>query len=187
MTKLPVYYLPGHGGHLMTGLGQGILERGYSVTGREIRDEFSKLSFQEKIDIVSQDLMETFWREDARIIANSFGAYLFLHAQTQCPPFVGRVLLLSPIVGDFHHDQSHRGFIPPRADKILEWAQAGRMPVPRECEIHVGSEDWQSNPCNVKSLGKLMGIPVTVVPGGEHMLDKTYVGGVLDRWLADGA
>ena len=171
----------------MTGLGQAILERGYSVTGREIRDEFSKLSFQEKIDIVSQDLIETFSREDAKVIANSFGAYLFLHAQTQCPPFVGKVLLLSPIVGDFHHDQTHRGFIPPRAEKILEWAKAGRMPVPRVCEIHVGSDDWQSNPCTVKSLGELLDIPVTVVPKGEHMLDKIYVGGVLDRWLGDDA
>ena len=29
-----VYYLPGHGGQLHTGLGEGLLSRGWQVTGR---------------------------------------------------------------------------------------------------------------------------------------------------------
>ena len=29
-----VYYLPGHGGQLHTGLGEGLLSRGWHVTGR---------------------------------------------------------------------------------------------------------------------------------------------------------
>jgi hypothetical protein len=59
----------------------------------------------------------------------------------------------------------------------------GEMPVPRICEVHVGSEDWQSNPENVRMLGKLLGVSVTVVQGGGHMLGKEYVGPLLDRWL----
>ena len=30
-----VYYLPGRGGEITTDLGQGLLDRGFSVTGRE--------------------------------------------------------------------------------------------------------------------------------------------------------
>jgi hypothetical protein len=55
--------------------------------------------------------------------------------------------------------------------------------MPRNAEIHVGSEDWQSNPEAVKSLWEKTGVPVTVVPGAGHMLGKEYVGRVLDRWL----
>jgi hypothetical protein len=49
--------------------------------------------------------------------------------------------------------------------------------------MHVGSEDWQSNPTNVTALCSLLGIDVTVVPNAGHMLPKEYVGNLLDRWL----
>lgn len=53
------------------------------------------------------------------------------------------------------------------------------------CEIHVGSEDWQSAPESVKELGRLLNIPVHIVPNSGHMLDKVYVSGVLDAWLGE--
>jgi hypothetical protein len=51
------------------------------------------------------------------------------------------------------------------------------------CEIHVGSEDWQSNPKNVQNFAELVGISFHVVEGDGHMLSKEYVGSLLDRWL----
>jgi hypothetical protein len=55
---------------------------------------------------VAQDLRAHFWDESARVIANSFGAYLFLYAQARLPAFPGRVLLLSPIVSGFYDDKT---------------------------------------------------------------------------------
>jgi hypothetical protein len=49
--------------------------------------------------------------------------------------------------------------------------------------MHVGEEDWQSIPANVQALGRLTGITVIVVPGGDHDLGKDYVGPLLDQWL----
>ena len=98
---IPIYYLPGHGGRLTSGLGQALVDRGYEVVGRETVGDFARLSFQEQIELVAQDLKTDFWYEDSRVIANSYGAYLFLHAQTMLPAYVGKVLLLSPIVGEF--------------------------------------------------------------------------------------
>lgn len=182
MSK-PVYYLTGMGGRLDTGLGQGLLNRGFDISGRELVGDFRNLDFQKQIDHIVEDLRDNFWYEDARIIANSFGAYLFLHAQTQMPAYVGRVILLSPIVGEFGNEQTHMNFIPPRAGKLIELARVGQFPVPKQCQVHVGSEDWQSNPKNVTAFGELLGIDVTVVPNAGHMLPKEYVGGLLDRWL----
>jgi len=51
-----IYYLPGAGGELRKGLGEGILSRGFDFMGRETRGEFQRLEFQEKIDLVTQDL-----------------------------------------------------------------------------------------------------------------------------------
>lgn len=75
------------GGRLDSGLGQSLLGRGFELAGRELVGEFRKLDFQQQVDLVVCDLQGNFWQEDARVIANSFGTYLFLHAQAQMSAF----------------------------------------------------------------------------------------------------
>lgn len=182
-----VYYLPGHGGQLATGLGQGLMDRGFPVAGRETRGDLRSLPFDDQVQVVMQDLQDHFWYEQAQVICNSFGSYLFLHAQAQMPAFVGRVLLLSPIVGEFTNEQTRTSFSPPRPQRLKELAETGQFNAPTHCEIHVGEEDWQSIPANVQAFGQLTGIPVTVVPKGGHDLGKAYVGPLLNRWLPSNA
>jgi alpha-beta hydrolase superfamily lysophospholipase len=182
MTK-HVYYLTGMNGQLRTGLGQGLLGRGLDVSGRELVGDFRKLDFQQQVELIADDLRDNFWHEDSHVIANSFGAYLFLHAQAQMEPFIGKVMLLSPIIGEFGNEESQMNFIPPRADKLRLLAESGSFPVPKQCEIYVGSEDWQSNPTNVTAFGSMLGIAVTFVPNAGHMLPKEYVRDLLDIWL----
>lgn len=178
-----IYYLPGYGGQLATGLGRALMDRGFDVAGRETRGDFRSLPFDEQIKAVMLDLQNHFWDEQAQVVCNSFGAYLFLHAQTQMASFPGRVLLLSPIVGEFTNEQAGSTFSPPRPTKLKELAEANKFNVPSRCEIHVGQEDWQSIPANVQAFGLLTGIHTTVVPGGGHDLGKDYVSPLLDRWL----
>lgn len=185
MTKKKTfYYLPGQGGRLRQGLGAALLERNTDVQGQEIHGDFQKADFATRVSIVADDLKRDHWGDDSLVIANSYGAYLFLHAQAELSAYPGRVLLLSPIVGEFDSEELQIGFIPPRARKIFEMATTGTYPVPVDCQIHVGSEDWQSNPKNVAKLGLLFNIPVHVVPNNGHMLEKGYVAQVLDTWLA---
>lgn len=183
-TAMPViYYLPGHGGRIDTGLGRELIRRGYGLIGRETIGAFLALPFQEQVDLVAQDLLGRCGSEGSRVVANSYGAYLFLHAQAQLPPYPGSVLLLSPIVGEFTNDELMVGFIPPRSRKLWDMAQRGALPAPSHCEIHVGAQDWQSNPQAVTALAVRLGLAVTVVPNAGHALGKQYVGAVLDRWL----
>ena len=84
-----VFYLPGRGGEIKTGLGQGLLDRGFSVTGRETRGAFLKLNFQQQLDAICSDLQAEFWHEDAKLVAVSYGCYLFLHAQICMPASPG--------------------------------------------------------------------------------------------------
>ena len=178
-----IYYLPGRGGLISTGLGEELLKRGFHLTGRETVGDFRKLGFGEQVDLVARDLTELHWHESGRVIANSFGAYFFLHAQAQLPPYPGKVLLLSPIVGDFSDEETMRFFVPPRSGKLQKLAETDLFPKPVCCEVHVGEDDWQSIPENVENLAKAVGFSVTVVPGMGHMLDKAYVRGLLDCWL----
>jgi hypothetical protein len=182
-TAKTIYYLPGYGGQLATGLGRALMERGFDVAGRETRGDFRSLPFDEQIATVGQDLKDHFWHADARVICNSYGAYLFLHAQAQLQSFPGRVLLLSPIVGEFTNSEARTSFSPPRPTRLMDLAEAGHLTVPRQCEMHVGEDDWQSIPANVQALGRIAGIPVFLVVGGGHDLGKDYVGDLLSRWL----
>jgi len=130
-TAKTIYYLPGYGGQLGTGLGRALMDRGFDVAGRETRGNFRSLPFDEQIATVGQDLKDHFWHADARVICNSFGAYLFFHAQTQMPSFPGRVLLLSPIVGEFTNAEARTSFSPPRPTRLKDLAEAGQFTVPR--------------------------------------------------------
>jgi len=183
-SSSPIYYLPGRGGRLDAGLGTALVARNLLVSGRETVGEFAGLSFQEQIELVAQDIQAGFWLKEAKILANSFGAYLFLHAQTLMPAYIGKVLLLSPIVGEFSNNETGTHFVPPRSRKLKELAQAKKFPTPQSCEIHVGEQDWQSNPEHASEFGRLLNISVTVVPRAGHMLPKEYVTTVLDQWLS---
>jgi hypothetical protein len=97
--------------------------------------------------------------------------------------FIGKLLLLSPIVGEFSNEDIRMGFIPPYSKRLFELASSGSYPRLKQCEIHVGSEDWQSNPQNVTAFADRLDITVSVVQGDGHSLSKHYVSAQLDRWL----
>ena len=179
-NDIPIYYLPGHGGRITNGLGLALVGRGHEVVGRETVGDFKKLDFNDQVTTIANDIKEHFWREDAKIIANSFGGYLLLHALLQLTPYIGKILLLSPIVGEFSSEEISMGFIPPYANRLSELASSNRYPVPMNCSLHVGSEDWQSNPENVTKFANLLGLPVTVVPNAGHQLPKDYVLSLLE-------
>lgn len=178
-----LYYLPGRGGRLETGLGMELINRGYSLSGRELLGTFSRLRFSDQVERVAQDLQERFWHDAAQVIANSFGAYLFLHAQALLPPYIGKVLLLSPVVGSVTDKQTMTFYRPPRAGQLEQLVLDGTYPVPTSCRIYVGGNDWQANPESIAAFANPLGIDVTVVAGAGHMLDKAYVRSVLDDWL----
>lgn len=160
------------------------MDRGFDVTGRETIGEFKDLTFSDQVETVKEDLLNQFWTEDSRIIANSFGAYLFLHAQASLEPYPGTVLLLSPIVGGFADDETGRFFSPPQEHKLLKLAEAGQFPMLKNCEVHTGSEDWQSHPDTVTKFFGLLDLDVLVAEGRGHSLGEDYVSLLLDSWLS---
>jgi hypothetical protein len=173
----------GMGGHLMQGLGEELINRGLEVTGRELVGDFKSLDFQSQVSLAVEVLRKESLKENSRVIANSFGAYLFLHAQAELEPFAGKVLLLSPIVGEFFDEDTLRTFIPPRSRKIFEMIEIDKFPILLNCEIHAGENDWQSNPQNVNKIGSYFACKVNIVPNAGHILPKEYVKSVLDNFL----
>ena len=56
MTPKTIYYLPGHGRSLETGLGEALLLRGYNVSGRATVGEFKEFLFSDQVNIIADDL-----------------------------------------------------------------------------------------------------------------------------------
>ena len=161
------------------------MNRSFDLTGRETRGEFKDLSFTDQVETVKEDLLNNFWTEDSSVIANSFGAYIFLHAQASLEPYPGKVLLLSPIVGGFADEETGRFFSPPQEHKLSKLSEAGQFPVPKSCEVHTGSEDWQSHPDAVTKFFGSLGVDAVIAEGRGHSLGDEYVSSVLVMWFAN--
>lgn len=178
-----VYYLPGWSGRLTTGLGQGLMDRGFDVSGRETRDQFRDLPFLDQVQLVANDLQNYFWTPESMVVANSFGGYLLLNALPHLPPYVGKILLLSPIIGTFEDVATSRTFEPPYSERLKQLLLEKKIPRPLRIEVHTGSLDWQSSPAELTIFFAKLEIPVTVAEDRGHMLGADYVGTLLDRWL----
>ena len=94
-------------------------------------------------------------------------------------------LLLSPIVGGFAYDETGRFFSPPQEHKLSKLAEAGQFPVTKNCEVHTGSEDWQSHPDAVTKFCGLLCVTAVVTEGRGHSLGEEYVSSVLVMWFAN--
>ena len=178
-----IYYLTGRGGQLDKGVGEGLLGRGYNLRGREMSGKFDTLPIQNQIDLVTQDLQDGFWQKESKIIAVSYGAYLLLHALSDLEPYIGSILLLSPVLGGITSGEAMRYFSPPRADKLQHLISEGTFPKPSKIEIHVGDNDWQSPYQRAEQFALSMGGECFVVPHTRHQLGREYVSPVLDSWL----
>ena len=178
-----IYLLPGLRGRLDRGLGAALLDRDLQVTGRETVGAFDSLPFQDQVAIVANDLRQYFWHPQARVIGNSFGAYLFLHAQSQLPPFPGRVLLLSPLLGEGTNATTGQSFQSPGVERLNRYLASDQCLLPTHLDIHVGEHDWQASPERWQALAPLLGFTVHTVANGGHRLDPAYVTAVLDQWL----
>lgn len=178
-----IYYLTGRGGKLHTGVGQGLIDRGFKVSGREMSGRFDSLTIQEQLDLIKGDLQANFWHTDAKIIAVSYGAYLLLHTLASLESYPGSILLLSPVLGGVINSAEMRFYSPPRSDKLMELAGTEKFSKPREIEIHVGDNDWQSPYQRVIDFSHAVDGKFNVASDTGHDLGKAYVSTILDEWL----
>ena len=154
------------------------------MSGRETLGDFAKLPLPHQAQAIAKDLQAEFWDSAAQVIANSYGAYLLLFAQSLMPAFPGKVLLLSPVIGAATQSSvGNVSFAPPYADRLMALARLGELVVPQHCEIHVGANDWQCPAERLSEFGRLTGVPVIIVPDAGQMLNHGYVCAILDQWL----
>jgi len=178
-----IYYLTGRGGRLDTGVGQGLLDRGLDIVGREMSGDFDLLSISEQVGLIRRDLQTGFWSHQSRVLAVSYGAYLLMQTLSELEPYPGSILLLSPVLGGVCSEEKMRYFSPPRAGKLMSLIDESAFPAPRRLEIHVGDNDWQSPYERAEVFADSLGGKCFTVANTGHDLGVNYVSPVLDLWL----
>lgn len=177
--KSLVYLIPGRDETLKDDLG-GILSRmGFRFQERELTADFLDLWFREQLAPIRMDLEAGFWKREAVLVGKSMGGYLLLHALADMPPFPGKVLLFSPVLGAAMA-QTERGLYvvrPPRADRLRQLAGCGKYPAPRYTEIHTGTEDHGCAPSLAEEIAGKLGnnCRLFLVKGAGHNLDLEYM------------
>ena len=183
-----IYYCPGRGGRLNSGLGLEISARGFDLIGREIagpspRDQsnpFASLSFQQQVEVIQHDLKTHAWTRDALVIGNSFGAYLIAHSILQLGYFPGKCRFISPVLGAVK--TTGMLFKPPKSGALKDAIESQSFPSIM-LDIIVGSRDEHFLPEFAKKLNQETIGSIELIDGEGHRLNHEILKAKLDQWL----
>lgn len=168
-----IYYLPGRNGRVAEGLGTFLQGQCDQLSGREVSGDLKMLVFEDQLEAIRQDLLDSHWHDDGRLVANSYGAYLLLHTLVDMEHYPGNIVLLSPILGAVQTPKLF--FRPPRAKRLLQSFEEGTFPKPKTLKCIVGEFDWQSESGRCVGLCDAVNGRLSVVLNGHHNLDSEIV------------
>ena len=176
-------YITGRTGDANQGLGAYLKELDPNRIGLSVNNTFLNLDFVEQVSVVKK-LITEFDGPTTAIIANSYGAYLVLHALISAPVYQCKVLLLSPALGGLMDKKAMVYARQPSTNKFEQTLNAGAITKPSHLEFHIGEHDGGYDPARVAGL---LGADVlNVIPGQGHMLDKTTVAQIVRGFLDKG-
>lgn len=160
------------------------MKTGCDVYGREIVPLFSHLGFSRQIQLIQSDIITGFMNEYAILVADSYGAYLLLHALAELVPHPGRILMFSPVLGEGISSQRNFGVRPPRSKQLMRLVSEMKYPVPGKLEIHTGADD---NGCDPKLaeyfFSFIKNADLHIIQGQGHRLSPAYIECVVNNFI----
>jgi hypothetical protein len=146
-----------------------------------LSSSFSKLKFSEQISNIREKLNDFQHNGGHLVIANSFGAYFFLHCVLNNPKLGNlRSLLLSPVLGQ--SQLGGLGRIPPQALKLKTHLKAKQLSI-KDSSILAGSIDPVINWQMIGFLQKYDSVKVIIAKGENHQINPDIVQAFIDRWI----
>jgi len=184
MNKQTIYLIPGRNVKFSGLIGSLIIENGHAILGREVVDTFSKLRISEQTKLIQEDITTHFWHQEAKLVAQSYGAYLLIHALIEMEtPFPGKVLLLSPVLGASSSATNKVVACPPRHKKLIQTARENKLPH-LDIEVHTGEHDNGCDPLLAQEI--FTTIPTSrfhIVKNMGHNLEVDYVRAALNNFF----
>jgi len=164
-----IYYLPGRYETCLEHAGAVFSKAGLRYYGRDVADEFLRLTFSHQIETIKSDI-RNYMTEKALLVGRSFGGYLILHAICEIGAYPGRILLFNPMLGRYINEKQMCGIIPPRADLLFSLALSGEFPKIRSLTIAAGEHDMQCPPEIASKFIEALGSNARLImmPGQGH-------------------
>ena len=135
-----LHYITGRGGSVDQGLSLYLstLTRNYQALANN--SELHKLAVNKQIDVVAQ-----FCAPATHLIANSYGAYLWLLSRIDAEPSHTKVLLPSPVMGRVIGPEKMLSSRPPRLRGLENAISEGRITLPQQVRVLTGKNDDACN------------------------------------------
>lgn len=173
-------YISGRGGDANKGLGDYLKKIDPYRIGLSVNSSFLNKDFNEQVKVVRY-LFDEFDGPNTSFVANSYGAYLVLHALIGAPKYKSDVLLLSPAIGGILNKQSRIYARQPGGRVFDEAMRAGSITKPNYLSIHIGSLDIGYDE---KRFAAFTDIDLlNVIPEQGHMIERGCVVNILQSFL----
>lgn len=145
-------YITGRGGSASQGLSLYLstLVDDYQALANDA--DLHKRSVDEQVNVVAK-----FCEPATHLIANSYGAYLWLLSRIDAAPSDTRILLLSPVMGRAMDPQQMLSSRPPRLRSLESAITDGRLVLPQQVRIVTGRDDdvctYQTTIAQCRTIG----------------------------------
>ena len=175
-------YITGRGGSTTQGLSLYLstLIGDYQALAND--GELHRLPIDEQINTVAE-----FCKPANHLIANSYGAYLWLLSRINAAPSDTRVLLLSPVMGRAVDPQQMLSSRPPRLRGFDSAIAEGRLILPKQVRVVTGRDD---DVCSYRTAivqcAKLGIKDLSIIEDEGHNMSHSLVAKTVAEFLTDG-
>lgn len=174
-----VRYVTGRGGEVRAGLSLYLTTLSEDFSALAIDPDFLAQSFEEQV-VATRHFCAT---DNARIIANSYGAYLLLQSLIDQPPLSAKVLLLSPVLGRAMDPDRMILSRPPRERTLREAIEEQRLGLPLSLSIVTGREDEICDWKLATHFADALGISISVLDDEGHMISPAAVSAAVREFI----
>ena len=176
---LKIRYITGRGGDALGGLSAYLATLCENFDALAIDPSFLSADFLEQIEVVREFCAE----EGAYIIANSYGAYLFLHSLIGKTPLQASALLLSPVLGRVNSEKRMLISRPPGEKRFKRAVSDGSLGLPSVTRIVTGEDDEVCDSQLAAHISSQLNIQLEVLIGEGHMISAAKVALAVDAFL----
>lgn len=164
-------YITGRGGSATQGLSSYLSTLADDYQGLANDSVLHRLSVDEQIGVVAE-----FSEAATHLIANSYGAYLWLLSRIDAAPTDTRVLLLSPLLGRAVDPEKMLSSRPPRLRGLENAITEGRITLPQQVRVVTGRDDDVCTYRTAVAQCSKLGIEdLSIIEGERHNISHALV------------